>query len=123
MAQSVAPSSLTANALPSAPEPSQSPSQPAVNEPQTAATGNISGTVLDTNNDVVQSATVTLEGPSGKRIVTSGSDGQFQFPNLAPGDYKLTVSAQGMRPFTSPEIRLNAGEFRIAPAITLTVSG
>lgn len=109
--------------VPSAPEPAQVPSQSAASASQDAATGNISGTVLDTNNDVVQNATVTLEGPSGRRTVTSGGDGQFQFPNLPAGAYKLSVSAAGMKPFTSQQIQLNAGEFRIAPAVTLAVSG
>jgi hypothetical protein len=109
--------------LPNAPQPTAPAVQNDASTPQQAATGNISGTVLDTNHDVIQNATVTLLGPAGKRSVTSGSDGQFQFPNLPPGAYKISLSAEGMRPFTSERIQLNAGEFRIAPTITLAVSG
>lgn len=109
--------------LPSAPEPTQTPAQDTANQPQTPATANISGTVLDTNSDVIQNASVTLDGPVGKRTVRSGSDGQFQFPNLPAGAYKLTVSAEGMRLYTSQSIQLNPGEFRIAPTISLAVSG
>lgn len=113
---------MQVSALPNAPEPAVPPAQSGASTTQ-AATGNISGTVLDTNNDVIQNATVTLTGPAGKRTATSGSDGQFQFPSLPPGTYKIAVSAEGMRPYSSERIQLNAGEFRIAPTITLAVSG
>ena len=109
-------------ALPSAPTPAQTSTQSGPGE-QVATAGNISGTVLDSNGGVVQNANVTLDGPGGSRTVLSGGDGQFQFPNLPPGTYKLTVSAEGMRSYTSSGIQLQSGEFHIAPAVTLAVSG
>lgn len=112
------------NALPNAPEPSQEsiPSQSSSSQP--AGTGDISGTVLDTNGDVVEGAQVTLSGSSAApRALISGSDGQFEFANLPPGRYKITVTAGGMSTLTSDVIPLKAGEFRIAPAVTLAVSG
>lgn len=89
------------------------------------ASGTITGTVLDTNGDVVQGAQVALEGPAGfaPRSVTSGNDGQFTFNGLPPDSYKVTVHAPGMSVFSSPEIALQAGEAEIMPAIKLAVSG
>lgn len=123
VAQSDAASPAQTGVLPSAPEPAQGPGQDAAGAPPDSKTGNISGTVLDANNDVVQNANVRLDGPGGSRTALSGSDGQFQFPNLPGGTYKLTVSAEGMRSYTSDGIQLKAGEFRIAPEISLAVSG
>ena len=82
----------------------------------------LSGTVLDTNRDVLQGARVTLVGLSGSviRTVESGSNGQFAFTGLAPDIYKLTVTAPGMSTFTSTQIPLHAGEARIVPAVTLS---
>ena len=73
----------------------------------------------------MQGARVTLAGQSGSasRTLESGNDGQFAFTGIPPGLYKVTVTAPGMNTFTSPQILLQAGEARIVPAITLSVSG
>lgn len=116
--------SLTARAqqtlLPNAPEPLQAPAPAPL-----VQSGNISGTVVDTNGDVVQGATITLSGPPGfaTRTIQSGSDGQFDFSDLPPGSYKITATGAGMSTYTSSPIRLNPGEFRIVPRIALSVSG
>src|SRR5262249_28987573 len=67
---------------------------------------------------------VTLKGPPGSpvRTMQSGSNGQFEFTGLTPDIYKLTVNAPGMSTFTSRQIPLDAGEFRILPPIILSVS-
>jgi hypothetical protein len=81
--------------------------------------------VLDTHGDLLQGAEVTLTGQSGSamRTVHSGSNGQFLFTALPPDVYMVTVKAPGMRTFTSPRIPLQAGEARIVPSVTLSVSG
>lgn len=109
--------------LPDAPQPAQVPRSGANDSPRTA-TGSLSGTVLDTNRDVLQGARVTLAGASGVAIRTleSGNNGQFAFAGLPPDVYRLTVSAPGMSTFTS-QIPLHAGEVRIVPPVTLRVSG
>jgi hypothetical protein len=50
------------------------------------------------------------------------NNGQFEFTGLTPDIYKLAVIAPGMSTFTSPEIALHAGEFRILPPVSLSVS-
>jgi len=116
--------SLSSRALPDAPEPAQVMTTPGPRPPQEASTGTLSGTVLDTNKDVLQGAGVTLADASGSlvRTAASGDNGQFAFTALPPGVYKLTVSAPGMSPFTSTQIALHAGEFRIVPPVTLSLA-
>jgi len=110
--------------LPDAPQPAQVTTPSGANDSQQTGTGSLSGTVLDTNREVVQGARVTLLTPSGStiRTVESGSDGQFAFTGLPPDVYKLTVTAPGMSPFTSTQIPLHAGEARIVPPVSLSVS-
>lgn len=94
-------------------------------DPQQADAGEISGTVLDTNGDVLEGAQVTLAGSAGfnKRTVVSGSDGRFAITDLPPAVYKITVSGQGMSTFTSSPISLRAAQDLIVPTIVLSVSG
>ena len=110
------------SALPDAPRPAQAKS--GANGSQQAA-GSITGTVFDINRAVLPGARVTLSGPSGSavRTIKSGSNGQFAFSGLASGIYQLTMTAPGMRTFTSPPISLRLGEFRILPPVTLAVFG
>jgi len=53
----------------------------------------------------------------------SGADGQFDFPGLPAGRYKITATGKGMSTATTGEIALSAGEYRTVPGITLSVSG
>ena len=110
--------------LPDEPQPVQSQDHPASTDSQ-SGTGNISGTVVDSNGDVVQGAHVELVGPSGSILQSkiSGDNGQFQFADLTPGSYRIKVSGSEMASFTTDRIPLRSGEFRIAPPIMLAVSG
>jgi len=112
-------------ALSDAPQPAQDTTQSGANDSRLTGTGSLSGTVLDTNRDVLQGARVTLAGRAGAAIQTveSGSNGQFAFTGLPPDVYKLTVTAAGMNTFTSTQIPLHAGEAGIVPAVTLSVAG
>ena len=57
----------------------------------------LSGTVLDSTQAAIPGATVTLTNGAtqAKRTVTSGGEGTFQFSELPPGTYSLTVTAKG----------------------------
>jgi len=106
--------------LPEAPQPRglAAGQNSASQEPGTA---NASGTVLDKNGNVVKAAEVTLSGLT-VQTVESGEYGQFKFTGLGPGVYKLTVTAPGMKTFTSRRISLNTGEFRILPTVVLSIA-
>lgn len=84
----------------------------------------LSGTIVDTNGNVIQGARVALLSVSGVNVqaIQSGADGEFTFSGLAPGAYRLTVSAGGMSTYSSSEIALNTGDVRIVPRIVLAVT-
>jgi Carboxypeptidase regulatory-like domain len=66
---------------------------------QTAASGAVVGTVTDAAGAVVSGAAVELLSPATNLKLTArtNSDGQYVFPNVPPGEYTLTVTAQGFR--------------------------
>jgi hypothetical protein len=127
-AQAIVSSPADNSVLPDAPQPAQNPISTGNNSPSgsaQAATATITGTVLDTNRDVLQGARVTVTAQSGSviRNVQTGNDGQFAFTGLPPDVYKLTVTAPGMSTFTSADIALQPGQDRILTPVTLSVSG
>lgn len=124
-AQAVVGSPANHSVLPDAPQTAQNSISLALPDSQQAGTATVTGTILDTNRDVLQGASVTVAAQSGSVLqnAQSGNDGQFAFSGLPPDTYKLTVTAPGMSTFSSAEIALHAGEHRILPAVTLSVSG
>jgi Carboxypeptidase regulatory-like domain len=83
----------------------------------------ISGTVLDTNQDVVEDARVVLTSRGGtEREVQSGSNGEFAFSTLLPGSYRVTVSGNGMGTYVSPWMAIHAGDMRIVSQVVLPVA-
>ncbi|MGD0215271.1 MAG: carboxypeptidase-like regulatory domain-containing protein [Terriglobales bacterium] len=117
-------SSSSDKALPNAPQPAAITSSSGGTDSQHMGAGTISGTVLDTNREVLQGAQVTAAGQSGFaiRILESGSNGQFAFAELPADIYRLTVTAPGMNSFTSSVISVQGGETRLV-SVTLSVFG
>lgn len=116
--------------LPDAPRPAVQQSQTQSTAPnslsgsQTAGAAIISGTVIDTGEDVIQGAKVVLSGPAGARqSAVSGSRGEFVFRGLLPGAYSIKVSGPGMSTFQSKAILLQAGDVKLMPPVTLSIAG
>ena len=67
---------------------------------QSLTAGTVSGTVVDPNGAIVPNASVTISNPvtGYNRTVTTGSDGAFQFNDVPPNNYQLSVNASGFEP-------------------------
>jgi len=87
-------------------------------------TGMISGTVLDTNDDVLQGASVSLtnKAETDKREVQSGPNGEFAFSALSTGSYRVTVTGKGMGIWVSAWLPMNAGDIRIVTQVVLPIA-
>lgn len=75
--------------------------------------GGIAGTVLDTNQEIVPRATVTLhcDAPCKDTSTTAGDAGDFHFDKLALDiPYRLTVTADGFAEWSSPAIILRVDQ-------------
>ena len=75
-------------------------------------TGGLRGQVLDPTGAVVPGAKVTLVG--GERTATgrAGADGTYVFRSLAPGDYTVTVIAQGFALARKTDVAISAGQMK-----------
>jgi carboxypeptidase family protein/TonB-dependent receptor-like protein len=72
----------------------------------------LNGRVLDTQNNVVANAAVTvIDTQRGQqRTVVSDNAGAFHLPGLEPGTYRVVVEVSGFAPYESAEINLRVGD-------------
>ena len=72
--------------------------------------GSINGTVTDTSGAVVPGAEVTAtQAATGiTSETTSGSEGNFVFPILAPSVYNISATRQGFQAYTQKGVQLRA---------------
>ncbi len=80
--------------------------------PQAVAQFNasLSGTVQDPTGAIIPGAAVTLlnSGTQQRQTTTASGDGAYRFNELAPGNYKLTVTAAGFKESDADNILLVA---------------
>src|SRR5262249_16041009 len=73
---------------------------------QTANTGTLSGALTDSRGAAVPGAKVERweAGTGFRRWQTRNDAGQYVFPNISPGRYKLTATKLGFRAVTVPDL-------------------
>jgi carboxypeptidase family protein len=75
-----------------------------------APSGRLQGTIMDPTGAVIPEAAVALKNSSGLVVATkSGGVGEYEFRNLAPGKYTISVTANGFVP-AAQEIEVAAGQ-------------
>jgi hypothetical protein len=81
---------------------------------QTVTTGNIAGTVTDTQGGVLPGATVTAtHTPTGTTYeAVTGADGRFSILNVRVGPYSVAVDMNGFKPEKQDNIAVALGEER-----------
>jgi hypothetical protein len=86
--------------------------------------GHITDTVIDVNNDAVSGASVVLEGSvlRDPRTVVSDDNGFFEFKDLDPGTYNVSISAKGFADWTSPAITVKPGQYVILTGSQLKIA-
>ncbi len=73
--------------------------------------GALEGTVNDQNGAVVQGASVTLKnvGTGISSTATTDDRGRFNFQNLEPGNYSVTVEKSGFRKYVATDVSVKVG--------------
>jgi hypothetical protein len=86
-------------------------------------TAQISGSVLDQADAAIPGALVELvnEGTAARREVQTDADGNFVFPQLFRGSYRIAVTANGFRRHEEKNIALSASERLVLSGIRLQV--
>jgi len=85
-------------------------------------TGNLFGSVLDTQGEALPGVRVELTGIGAPRTQFTNAQGQFRFLNLDPGNYALTASLEGFSTVEYPDVNVRVGrsttlEITVSPAV------
>src|SRR5215813_3811706 len=86
--------------------------------PSQGDTGQLTGTVIDSNGAAIPNAAVKLisQSTSQTRELITKDSGDFAFTLLSPGHYKLEVTANGFRTTQVDDVRIN-----ITQTTTITI--
>ena len=78
---------------------------------QARTSGQLSGTVVDPSGAAVPAASLSITNPSTgfTQTITANATGDYIFPDLQAGTYKLTVTAQGFSSSEYDQVVINAG--------------
>lgn len=81
-------------------------------------TGIVRGIVRDQTGAVVSGAQVTLVSPTTNFTSTTQTtdDGEFQFSDLLPGDYRITINATGFSTLNLNDVRVELNQITDLPA-------
>ena len=73
-----------------------------------SSTTSLRGTVMDASGAAVSKAKVMLSNPERgvERTVATGNEGGYEFPQLTPGAYRLTVETAGFKRYEQKNIQL-----------------
>ena len=76
---------------------------------QTSNSGTVTGAVKDEKGGLVPGANVTLThlGTNAERTAVTSSDGVYEISQLVPGNYRLTVEAQGFSKYVQEPVVVN----------------
>jgi hypothetical protein len=85
-------------------------------------TGNLYGSVTDTQGEALPGVRVELTGIGAPRTQFTNAQGQFRFLNLDPGSYALSASLEGFSTVEYPDVNARVGrsttlEITLSPAV------
>ena len=77
---------------------------------QIRESGKIVGTIFDEEGIILSGVTVKIEGtPIGPRSLITDAYGNYRFPSLPPGIYKITAHLEGFKTSVKEKITLHTG--------------
>jgi hypothetical protein len=86
-------------------------------------TGTLTGTVADPTGAVIPGATVAMKNnlSGDERRTVSNNDGFFSINAVQPGDYTVTIKAQGFEAFVQQGVHFDSGDKRNLSDIAMKV--
>ncbi|HEY0320729.1 MAG TPA: carboxypeptidase-like regulatory domain-containing protein [Pyrinomonadaceae bacterium] len=82
-------------------------------------TGRLVGTISDPSGVIPGATVLVRDNQTGKeRTVVTNDDGSFSVPQLDPGTYTVTITAQGHKTYTASEVKIDvAKDYSLNPVL------
>lgn len=84
-------------------------------------TGSIVGKITADGGESLPGVAVEIKGPSGTLVSVTDAKGEYRFPRVTPGAYKLTARLQGFQTYENSRIPVTLGD-RATVNVTLKIS-
>jgi Carboxypeptidase regulatory-like domain len=78
--------------------------------------GNVAAYVSDPSGATVADAKVTLSGPTGDKVLSTGSDGKVLFQILTPGSYTVKIEKTGFKTSDVKDVEVVVGKTSVVNA-------
>jgi len=78
--------------------------------------GNVAAYVTDPSGATVSDAKVTLSGPTGDKVLSTGTDGKVLFQILTPGSYSVKIEKTGFKTDNVKAVEVEVGKTSVVNA-------
>lgn len=84
-------------------------------------TGVLSGRITADGGEALPGVSVEIKGPSGTLVSVTDARGDYRFPRVLPGVYKVTARLQGFQTYEASRVQVSLGD-RATLNVTLKIS-
>ena len=84
-------------------------------------TGQIVGKITADGGESLPGVSIEIKGPSGTLVAVTDARGDYRFPRVTPGAYKVTARLQGFQTYEASRISVALGD-RATVNVTLKIS-
>lgn len=84
-------------------------------------TGSVVGKISADGGESLPGVSIELKGPAGTLVAVTDARGEYRFPRVSPGAYKVTARLQGFQTYENSRVNVNLGD-KATVNVTLKIS-
>ena len=84
-------------------------------------TGALQGKITTDNGETLPGVSIEIRGPSGTLVAVTDAKGEYRFPRVLPGAYKVSARLQGFQTYEASRVPVALGD-RAVLNVTLKIS-
>ncbi len=84
-------------------------------------TGSVVGKITADGGESLPGVSIELKGPAGTLVAVTDARGEYRFPRVTPGAYKVTARLQGFQTYENSRVNVSLGD-KATVNVTLKIS-